>query len=212
MTEQELRDQIVRQGRYLSGRGYSPGSSGNLSIRLEDGFLMTPTNSSLGMLEPNRISRLDSKGNHISGDTPSKEVVVHLAVYRRKHLARAVVHLHSPHCMALSCLENLDPDNALPALTPYYVMRIGRLPLVPYFRPGDPQLAEAVESKAADSHALLLAHHGMIVCGGDIDTAVSAAEELEETARLFLLVKDRPYRQLNAAQIEELERTFPKKI
>ena len=212
MTQQQMRDRLAQQGRYLSERGYSPGSSGNLSVRLEDGFLMTPTNSFLGNLEPDRISRLDAKGNHLDGDRPSKEVVVHLAMYRQRPMAQAVVHLHSPHCMALSCLADLDVDNALPPLTPYYVMRIGRLPLVPYFRPGDRRLAQAVEDKAANSHALLLAHHGMIVCGTDIESAVGAAEELEETARLFLLIKDRPFRRLSAAEVEELEKTFPKNI
>lgn len=212
MNERELRNQLVAHGKYLSMRGYSPGASGNLSVRLENGFLMTPTNSSLGRLDPDRLARLDAEGHHIDGDKPSKEVVVHLAMYRRRSAAGSVVHLHSPYCMAVSCLDGLDPDNALPPLTPYYVMRIGRLPLLPYFRPGDTALANAVEKGAAESHALLLAHHGMIVCGQDMGMAVAAAEELEETARLFLLVKDRPYRQLNTAQVADLEETFPRNI
>ena len=212
MTEREIRKQLVAHCKYLSMRGYSPGTSGNLSVCLEDGFLMTPTNASLGWLDPERLSRLDAQGNHIDGDKPSKEVVVHLAMYRRRPAARAVVHLHSPYCMAVSCLDGLDPDNALPPLTPYYVMRIGRLPLVPYFRPGDIALAEAVEQRAVESHALLFAHHGMIVCGREMGAAVAAAEELEETARLFLLVKDRPHRQLNAHQVAELEEYFPRNI
>ncbi len=173
---------------------------------------MTPTNASLGWLDPERLSRLDAQGNHIDGDKPSKEVVVHLAMYRRRQAAHAVVHLHSPYCMAVSCLDGLDPDNALPPLTPYYVMRIGRLPLVPYFRPGDIALADAVEQRAAMSHALLFAHHGMIVCGREMGAAVAAAEELEETARLYLLVKDHSHLQLNADQVAELEEYFPKNI
>lgn len=212
MTERELRNQLVTYAKYLSMRGYSPGTSGNLSICLENGFLMTPTNASFRWLDPERLSRLDAQGNHIDGDKPSKEVVVHLAMYRRRPAAGAVVHLHSPYCMAVSCLDGLDPDNALPPLTPYYVMRIGRLPLVPYFRPGDIALAGAVEQRASESHALLFAHHGMIVCGREMGAAVAAAEELEETARLYLLVKDRPHRQLNAAQVAELEQYFPRNI
>ena len=137
---------------------------------------------------------------------------MHLAMYRRRPAARSVVHLHSPYCMAVSCLDGLDPDNALPPLTPYYVMRIGRLPLVPYFRPGNMALAEAVEKRAAESHALLFAHHGMIVCEREIGAAVAAAEELEETARLYLLLKDRSHRQLNAAQVAEIEEYFPRNI
>jgi ribulose-5-phosphate 4-epimerase/fuculose-1-phosphate aldolase len=212
MTEREQRKKIVFLGNYLSMRGFSPGSSGNISVRLDDGFLMTPTNSTLGRLAPERISRLDSDGGHIGGDKPSKEVGMHLAMYRKRPRIGAVVHLHSPYCMALSCLADLDPKNALPALTPYYVMRIGRLPLIPYFRPGDPALAQAVEQTAGQSHALLFAQHGMLVGSSDLDGAVGAAEELEETARLFLLIKDRPYRTLDRTQIEELERAFPKNI
>ena len=212
MKEREFRNRLVDLGRYLSERGYSPGTSGNISVRIEGGYLMTPTNSSLGGLDPDRLSRLDVDGRHIDGDMPSKEVVVHLAMYRRRAAAGSVVHLHSPHCMAVSCLDDLDPDDALPPLTPYYVMRIGRLPVVPYFRPGDAALADAVARRAADSHALLFAHHGMIVCGREIGSAVAAAEELEETARLFLLLKDKPFRQLSATQVAELEDIFPRDI
>ncbi len=212
MTEQELRHQIVEQARSLFMRGYSIGSAGNISVRLDNGFLITPTNSSFGRLEPERLSLLDREGRHRDGDKPSKEWVVHRAMYLARNLAGAVVHLHAPNCMAVACLVGLDPESVLPPLTPYFVMRIGRLPLVPYFRPGDPGLAEAVGRRAIDTHAMLLAHHGMIVCESDLATAVNVAEELEETARLFLMIKDRPYGQLTQSQVAELERHFPKSI
>jgi ribulose-5-phosphate 4-epimerase/fuculose-1-phosphate aldolase len=212
MTEQELRHQIVEQARSLFMRGYSSGSAGNISVRLDNGFLITPTNSSLGRLEPERLSLLDREGRHRDGDKPSKEWVVHRAMYLARNLAGAVVHLHAPNCMAVACLVGLDPESVLPPLTPYFVMRIGRLPLVPYFRPGDPGLADAVGRRAIDTHAMLLAHHGMIVCESDLATAVNVAEELEETARLFLMIKDRPYGQLTRSQVAELERHFPKSI
>lgn len=212
MTEDQLRDHLARMGRALYDRGYVSGSSGNISVRIETGFLMTPTNSCLGRLDPARISRLDPVGEHMEGDKPSKEVIIHLAMYRQRPKVGAVVHLHSPNCMAVSCLDNLDPENALPPLTPYYVMRIGRLPLVPYYRPGDTTLADAVAKFSGQSHALMLAHHGLIAGGRDLDDAVSNAEELEETARLFLTLKDRPYRTLSDEQAADLERVFPKKI
>jgi ribulose-5-phosphate 4-epimerase/fuculose-1-phosphate aldolase len=212
MSDVSLREHFARMGRALYNRGYSSGSSGNISVRVADGYLMTPTNSCLGMLDPARISTLDPDGNHISGDKPSKEVIVHLAMYRVRPNVGAVVHLHAPWATAVSCLKNLNPDCALPPLTPYFVMRIGRLPLVPYFRPGDPALAEAVAGGAQTSHAILLAHHGLIVGGQDLDDAVNNAEELEETARLFLVLQDKPYRTLNAEQVAELENGYPKKI
>jgi ribulose-5-phosphate 4-epimerase/fuculose-1-phosphate aldolase len=212
MTEQELRHQIVQLARSLFMRGYSSGSAGNISVRLDNGFLITPTNSSFGLVEPEKLSLLDPEGRHRDGDKPSKEWAVHLAMYRARSLAGAVVHLHSPNCMAVACLGDLDPESVLPPLTPYFVMRIGRLTLIPYFRPGDPGLAAAVGRRAIDTHAMLLAHHGMIVCERNLAAAVNTAEELEETARLFLTVKDRPYRELTRSQVAELERLFPKSI
>jgi ribulose-5-phosphate 4-epimerase/fuculose-1-phosphate aldolase len=153
MTEQELRNQIVQLARSLFMRGYSSGSAGNISVRLDNGFLITPTNSSFGRLEPEKLSLLDPEGRHRHGEKPSKEWAVHRAMYRARSLAGAVVHLHAPNCMAVACLGDLDPESVLPPLTPYFVMRIGRLPLVPYFRPGDPGLAEVVGRRAIDTHA-----------------------------------------------------------
>jgi len=212
MNEEEIRQQMVTLGNFLAMRGYCPGSSGNISARLRDGFLMTPTNSRLGMLNADRISRLDAEGGHIGGDKMSKEVVVHLALYRQRPRVNAVVHLHSPWCMALSCLPDLPTENALPPLTPYYVMRIGTLPMIPYYRPADPKLAREVGRAAADHHAILLAQHGMIVGGKDLDDAVNSAEELEETARLFFQLRGRPYNELAQDQVAELERIFPNKL
>ena len=144
MTESQLREQLVLFGQSLYARGYAHGSSGNLSVRLPDGLLVTPTNSCLGRLDPARISKLDRAGQHVGGDKPSKEGFLHLAMYEERASAQAIVHLHCTHCVAVSCLRHADPSSVLPPITAYHVMRIGRLPLVPYYRPGDRALAEAV--------------------------------------------------------------------
>ena len=209
MSENRVREEIARFGQSLFMRGYGCGSSGNISVRLEDGYLVTPTNSSLGSLDPTRISKLDPDGRHVSGDPPSKEGFLHLSVYRARAADRAVVHLHSTHAVAVSCLDGLDPEDVLPPITAYYVMRVGRLPLLPYFRPGDRALAEAVGKQAQTHHAMLLSNHGPVISGKALDAAVYAAEELEETAKLYLMLKDRPYRCLNEAQLAELTEAFP---
>ena len=209
MSETRHRDEIARLGAALHARGYGCGSSGNISVRLDDGFLVTPTNSSLGMLDPARIAKVDAAGRHVSGDRPSKEAFLHLAVYGARASDRAVVHLHATHSVALSCLDGLDPENLLPPLTPYFVMKVGRLPLVPYFRPGDRALAEAVGGYADKHHAMLLANHGPVVSAGSLEAAVFMAEELEETAKLFLLLQGRAYRCLTGDQIAELREAFP---
>jgi len=209
MNESALRERMVVHGRSLYERGYGVGSSGNLSVRLDDGILVTPTNSCLGRLSPDAISKVDFDGRHLTGDRPSKEAFLHLAVYRERPKDRAVVHLHSTHSVAVSCLADLDENNVLPPITAYYVMRVGRLPLVPYYPPGDMALAEAVASRAGETRAMLLANHGPVVAGGDLDSAVYAAEELEETAKLYLLLGDRPTRFLTPDQVAELERRFP---
>lgn len=204
MTEAELRDAIVGHARSLFARGLSPGTSGNVSARVEGGFLMTPTGSSFGALDAARLSRLDEEGRHLEGDPPTKESFLHLAIYDERPDAQAIVHLHSTHAVAVACLDDADPDDVLPALTPYYAMRVGRLPLVPYARPGDPALVEAVRLRARESGALLLANHGPIVAGASLDAAVSAIEEVEETAKLVLLLRGLPTRQLTAEQLAEL--------
>jgi ribulose-5-phosphate 4-epimerase/fuculose-1-phosphate aldolase len=206
--ETRQREQIVEFGRSLFERGLSAGSSGNISVRLEDGWLLTPTNASLGRLDPARLSKLDWEGRLVSGDQPSKEAFLHRAMYQQREGAGAIMHLHSTHSAAVSCMCGLNHDDCIPPLTPYFVMKIGRLPLVPYHRPGDPQLAGAIGALARKHSAVLLANHGPVVSGSTLEAAVYAAEELEETAKLFLLLRQVPNRPLDAAQIDELKSTF----
>ncbi len=206
--EMRQREQIVDFGRSLFERGLTAGSSGNLSVRLADGWLLTPTNASLGRLDPATLSKLDWEGNLLSGAPASKEAMLHRAMYRQRPIAGAIVHLHSTHSAAVSCMCGLNHADCIPPLTPYFVMKIGRLPLVPYHRPGDPQLADAIGALAPKHAALLLANHGPVVSGATLEAAVYAAEELEETAKLFLLLRDVPTRPLDAAQIDELTSTF----
>ncbi len=209
MTETGLRDRMAMHGDALYRRGLAPGTSGNISVRLEDGILVTPTNSCLGRLDPARISRLAWNGDLVSGDKPSKEAFLHLAMYQERREAAATVHLHATHSVAVSCLADVDESDVLPPITAYYVMRIGRLPLLPYFRPGDLALAEAVREAARSHHAMLLANHGPVVAGKTLDAAVYNAEELEETARLFMLLRGCRTRWLSPEQIAALREAFP---
>jgi ribulose-5-phosphate 4-epimerase/fuculose-1-phosphate aldolase len=205
LSESRLREQICRLGQSLFDRGLTAGSSGNISVRLEEGWLMTPTNASLGRLDPARLSRLGPDGTLLDGDAPTKESFLHRAMYEERPRARAVVHLHSTHSVAVSCLDEIDPADVLPPITAYYVMRVGRLPLVPYFPPGDLTLADAVRKLASKHHAVLLANHGPVVAGTSLDAAVNAIEELEETAKLFLLLGGRRTRFLTPAQTAALK-------
>lgn len=204
MSDTQTRDDIARLAKSMYDRGLTFGSSGNISVRTDDGWLMTPTGSTMGNLDPARISKLDTAGNHISGDTPTKETFLHIAMYEERPATGAVVHLHSTHSVAVSCLANIDPKNVLPPITAYYVMKIGTLPLVPYFPPGDLDLARAVREMASDHHAVLLANHGPVVAGKSLEDAVYATEELEETAKLFLLLKDEKTRFLTPEQAAKL--------
>jgi ribulose-5-phosphate 4-epimerase/fuculose-1-phosphate aldolase len=207
-AEKILRERIVEIGQSLYRRGLSPGSSGNISVRLEDGWLLTPTNSCLGELDPGGLSKLDWNGNLISGDKPSKEYFLHLAMYQKRQQSGAIVHLHSSHAAAISCLDGLNPESCIPPITPYFVMRVGKLPLIPYFRPGDKALAMEI-AKYADKHAaVLLANHGPVVSGNDLDSAMYAVEELEETSKLMLLLHGHKIRTLDDSQIQELRETF----
>lgn len=200
-----MRDLIADVGKSLFDRGLSPGSTGNISVRLSDGsLLMTPTNASLGALDPARLSHLDAQCNHLSGDKPTKEAFLHSCMYCQRASAGAVVHLHSTHSVALSVLADLDPQDLLPPLTAYYVMRVGRLPLIPYFAPGDRDLALAVEKAAASHHAMLLSNHGPVVAGATLRDAQYATEELEETARLYLLLDGKKIRPLSEKQADAL--------
>ena len=211
MNEARLREQLCEVGRSLFERGLTHGSTGNLSIRLDDGWLLTPTGSSLGSLLPDRLSRLDGQGRLLSGDPPTKEKLLHLKMYAQRPNMGAVIHLHSTYSVAVSLLEDTDPDAALPPLTAYYVMRIGDLPLVPYYPPGDEQLAEAVGQYAKRNHALLLANHGPVVGGTDLLAATDAVEELEATARLHLLMQGQPIRVLTPDQVTDIKTRFPVK-
>ncbi|MFK7738122.1 MAG: 3-oxo-tetronate 4-phosphate decarboxylase [Pirellulaceae bacterium] len=206
--EQNLRERIAEFGASLFDRGLTAGSSGNISVRVPDGILVTPTNSCLGRLDPDRISKVSNSLNHLSGDKPSKEAFLHFSMYRAREQEQAIVHLHSTYSVAVSCLDGLDEDNALPPITAYYVMRVGKLPLVPYFAPGDESLAEAVERSAKISHAVLLSNHGPVISGSSLESAVYAMEELEETAKLFLLLRNESVRTLTEEQTDELKRKF----
>lgn len=207
--ETRARDEICRVGQSLFDRGLTAGSSGNISVRLSDGgWLMTPTNASLGALEPTRLSHFDAGGRLLSGDAPTKEAFLHFSMYSERVDAGAVVHLHSSHATAVSILRDVDPNDVLPALTAYYVMRVGRLPLVPYFAPGDADLAHAVRRMAGKHHAMLLANHGPVVAGNSLANAQYATEELEETAKLFLMLQGHALRTLTDGQVVDLRRKF----
>jgi ribulose-5-phosphate 4-epimerase/fuculose-1-phosphate aldolase len=209
MQESKLRDHICELGRSIFDRGLTHGSTGNISARCADGWLLTPTGSSLGRLDPSRLSKLDWNGKHLSGDPPSKENFLHLAMYQEQARNQAVIHLHSTHSVAVSLLADLNSDNLLPPLTAYYVMRIGTLPLVPYYAPGDLALAEAVRGYAGRHHAMLLANHGPVVSGTSLNSAADAIEELEATAKLYLLVHGHRIRSLTPAQVADVMRRYP---
>ena len=202
-----VRDEICAVGKSLFDRGLTAGSTGNISVRLSDGsMIMTPTNACLGDLDPARLSGLDADGRLVAGDAPTKEAFLHSCMYCERPSAGAVVHLHSTNAVAVSILADIDPADVLPPLTAYYVMRVGTLPLVPYFAPGDAALALAVKAQAGKHHAVLLANHGPVVAGRSLRDAQYATEELEVTAKLHLLLAGRALRPLTPAQVEELRR------
>jgi ribulose-5-phosphate 4-epimerase/fuculose-1-phosphate aldolase len=209
MSDVKLRESICRFGRSLFERGLTPGSSGNISVRLDDGgWLATPTNASLGFLDPARLSRLDATGRLVSGDKPTKEIPLHTSLYETRGSTQAVVHLHSVHAVALSMLPEIDPRAALPPMTPYYLMRAGQTALLPYFRPGDPAVADAIRGLAGRYSSVLLANHGPVVAAESLEAAVFATEELEETARLYLLLRNLNPRYLTPAQVADLVTVF----
>lgn len=205
MNEQEIRETLVALATSLFNRGYAVGGAGNISAKLPDGcILMTPTNSSLGRLNPSSLSKVSPSGERVSGDCPSKEIYFHRAAYDGDSGCGAVVHLHSTYLTALSCLDGLNRDDVLQPFTPYYVMRVGRLPLIPYFRPGHPGIAGALKERLGSARAFLLANHGSIVLGKDIVDAVNNAEELEETAKVFFLLGEKKIRYLSGNEVAEL--------
>lgn len=206
--ETALRDEIAAIGRAFRMLGVAPGTSGNISAKLADGWLMTPTNASLGALDPDSISKLDWNGNLLAGEPPTKESFLHRAFYEARPETGSVIHLHATYSSAVSCLADLNSDSCLPPITPYFVMRVGRLPLIPYYRPGDPELGTIIRDYAANHPAILLANHGPIVAGKTLEAARGAIEELEETAKLYLLLYDKKTRTLDEEQIAELREVF----
>ena len=210
MNEKQLREQIAEIGKSLYDRGIAHGSAGNISVRLADGYwLLTPTNSCLGRLDPAQISKLDGHGRLVTGDPPSKEAFLHLSMYEERPTSAAVVHLHSLHAVAVSCLSDVNPADVFPPITAYAVMQVGKLALAPYYPPGEPSLADAVRKLAGAHHAILLANHGPVVAGKSLEAAVNAIEELEQTAHLMLLLQGRPTRLLSVEQVADLNRRFP---
>ncbi|MEL6690968.1 MAG: aldolase [Pseudomonadota bacterium] len=202
MKESALRELLCTQAASLFNRGLTHGSTGNISARTEDGgLLVSPTGSSFGSLDPGRLSRFDEKGNFLSGDQPTKEMPLHSAFYETRSQAGAVVHLHSHHSVALSLMPDVDEDCFLPPLTPYGIMKLGKVKLLPFFVPGDPAMGDAVRGLAGKRSAVMLAHHGPVVSGKDVEAACTAIEELEDTARLAILMRGYEARQLSEEQI-----------
>lgn len=208
-AEALLREQMCLLAKSMFDRGLTGGSTGNISARTEDGgLLVSPTGSSFGRLDPGRLSRFDATGRLIDGDKPTKEMPLHSAFYETRGKTGAVVHLHSCHSVALSLLPETDPDNFLPPLTPYGIMRLGKVQLLPYFMPGDPAMGDAVRGLAGRRSAVMLANHGPVVAGTDVEAACNAIEELEDTARLAILTRGLSPRMLTQAQIGALVEKF----
>ncbi len=209
MTETQLRDQICVLAKSMFDRGLTGGSTGNISARTEDGgLLVSPTGTSFGRLDPARLSHFNATGQLISGDRPTKEMPLHLAFYDTRSTAGAVVHLHSCHSVALSLLPGVDPDNFLPPLTPYAIMKLGKVQLLPFLMPGDPAIGDAIRGLAGKRSAVMLASHGPVVAGKDIEAACNAIEELEDTARLALLTRGMEPIQLTPSQIQSVVKRF----
>ena len=209
MSETHLREQICLLAKSLFDRGLTGGSTGNISARTEDGgLLVSPTGTSFGRLDPGRLSRFDAQRRLIDGDKPTKEMPLHSAFYDTRSTAGAVVHLHSCHSVALSMLPEVDEDNFLPPLTPYGIMKLGRVKLLPFFMPGDPAMGEAVRGLAGKRTAVMLANHGPVVAGKDIEAACNAIEELEDTARLALMLRGMNARGLNDDQVHAVVTKF----
>lgn len=206
MNETSAREQIILAARSLFSRSLTHGSTGNISLRLGDRIYVTPSGSSMGTVLPEDLSVIDLDGRHVAGATPSKESFLHAAVLRVRESASAVVHTHSTYSAAVSCLDGLDPRDALPALTAYFAMRIGRLPLLPYHAPGDTSLEREVEAVAREHSAFLLSNHGPVTAGASLSVAMDALEELEETAKLYLILTGHPTRPLTTQQVENVRR------
>ncbi|WP_223420845.1 3-oxo-tetronate 4-phosphate decarboxylase [Tateyamaria pelophila] len=208
-TESALREQICLLAKSLFDRGLTHGSTGNISARTDDGgLLVSPTGTSFGRLDPARLSRFDADGQFLDGDPPTKEMPLHTAFYDTRSAAGAVVHLHSCHSVALSMLPGADTDNFLPPLTPYGIMKLGKVTLLPFFLPGDPAMGDAVRGLAGKRSAVMLANHGPVVAGKDVEAACNAIEELEDTARLALMTRGMSPRALTDTQVQAVVTTF----
>ena len=209
MTESRLRETLCTLAKSLYDRGLTHGSTGNISARTEDGgLLVSPTGASFGRLDPGRLARFDATGTHVGGDGPTKEMPLHMAFYDTRPSAGAVVHLHSSHAVALSMLPDVDEDDFLPALTPYAIMLLGKVKLLPFFLPGDPAMGEAVRALCGKRSAVMLANHGPVVAGMDVKAACAAIEELEETAKLALMTRGMGAVGLTKAQVGALVKRF----
>lgn len=209
MTEAQLREQICLLAKSMFDRGLTGGSTGNISARTEDGgLLVSPTGTSFGRLDPGRLSRFDAQGRLVDGDKPTKEMPLHSAFYDTRSTAGAVVHLHACHSVALSLMPDADEDDFLPPLTPYAIMKLGRVKLLPFFLPGDPAMGDAVRGLAGKRSAVMLANHGPVVAGKDVEAACNAIEELEDTARLAMLTRGFNPRALTESQITSLVTKF----
>ena len=207
--EAHLRELICLLAKSMFDRGLTGGSTGNISVRTEDGgLLVSPTGTSFGRLDPGRLSRFDTAGNLIDGDPPTKEMPLHTAFYETRSTAGAVVHLHSCHSVALSMMPDTDEDNFLPPLTPYGIIKLGRVKLLPFFLPGDPAMGDAVRGLAGKRSAVMLANHGPVVAGKDVEAACNAIEELEDTARLAMLTRGLNPRGLASCQVADLVKKF----
>jgi ribulose-5-phosphate 4-epimerase/fuculose-1-phosphate aldolase len=197
-------EQLCETANSLFERGYAHGSTGNISVRLGDEVWITPTGQRLGGLTPARLARVDLRGQSLNENRPSKEHPFHTAIYRRRGEARAIVHLHSAYAVALSCLASFAGEDDLAPLTPYYFMRVAPLAVLPYFKPGSPDLALAIEGVAAAHHSMLLRNHGLICAGATLSEAGDRAEELEQTARLRFILRGEEVRTLSPADLKEL--------
>lgn len=208
-SENALREQICLLAKSLFDRGLTSGSTGNISARTADGgLLVSPTGTSFGRLDPAHLSRFDVDANHINGDPPTKEMPLHSAFYDTRSSAGAVVHLHSCHSVALSMMPGVDPDNFLPPMTPYAIMKLGKVKLLPFYRPGDPAMGQAVRGLAGKRSAVMLANHGPVVAAKDVEAACNAIEELEDTARLAMLMQGYDAKMLSPEQVNDLVRHF----
>ncbi|WP_299043316.1 aldolase [uncultured Tateyamaria sp.] len=208
-TETALREQMCLLAKSLFDRGLTHGSTGNISARTEDGgVLVSPTGTSFGRLDPGRLARFDPAGVHVAGDAPTKEMPLHTAFYDTRSSAGAVVHLHACHSVALSMLPAADADNFLPPLTPYGIMKLGKVQLLPFFLPGDPAMGAAVRGLAGKRSAVMLANHGPVVAGKDVEAACNAIEELEDTARLALMTRGMGAQGLTPDQVQAVVTRF----